>query len=146
MNDPLRARVPSRLGRNRRPPARGHIFAWCLPVHQRILALVIGAALATGCSGSGRPVAVPTTVADCGKGIYFGGPDGGVMAGLDWPHGSWALRTPAQAYICLGNYSGSTVRILQSGAQLTVEPAEQTAPPGGGVMPVSITATAERPS
>jgi hypothetical protein len=112
-------------------------------VIQALLALVVGVALVTGCSNgsSGQP-AVPTTVADCGKGIYFGGPDGGVMAGLDWPRGHWALRTPAQAYICLDNYSGSTVRILQSGAQLTIEPAEQTAPPGGGVMPVSITATA----
>ena len=108
-----------------------------------LLALAIGVALVTGCTGgSTGPLAVPTSVADCGKGIFFAGGDGGVMAGLDWPRGSWALRTPAQAYICVGGFSGSTVRILQSGAQLTVEPAEQTAPPGGGVMPVSITATA----
>src|SRR5690348_11092200 len=107
-----------------------------------LCALVIGVALVTGCSHeSTGPLAVPTSVADCGKGIFMAVGDGGVMAGLDWPHGSWPLGTPAQAYICIGGFSGLMVTLLQSGGQVTVQPAEQTVPPSG-VLPVSITATA----
>jgi hypothetical protein len=80
-------------------------------------------------------------VKDCGKASYPG-PDVGVVAGLFWPKGKWPLGTTTQAYICIDNYAGSTVRLEPSSEQLTIRPARLTVPDGGGVLPVSVTATA----
>jgi hypothetical protein len=59
-----------------------------------------------------------------------------------WPSGEWALRTPAQAYLCIGGFGGSVASVLPSGGPLSVEPVRFTVPQGGGVLPVTITATA----
>jgi hypothetical protein len=113
----------------------------------RVLLLLASCAtlvlLGTGCSSSvpmGRMV--PTTLDDCGAAAHPGNPDGGMVGGLDWPSGSWALRTPAQAYVCLGQFPGGYVTLTSSGGSLTVQPARFAVPDGGGVVPVSITVTA----
>jgi hypothetical protein len=85
----------------------------------------------------------PVTLSDCGKAADPGNPDGGVVAGLALPSGDRALRTPTQAYICIGGFTGSVVSVVQSGSPLTVQPARITLPEGGGVLPVTVTATAE---
>lgn len=65
-----------------------------------------------------------------------------MVGGMVLPSGDWALRAPAQAYLCLGSFAGSVARVLQSGSPVTVQPARYTVPEGGGVLPVTITATA----
>jgi hypothetical protein len=65
-----------------------------------------------------------------------------VVAGLDWPSGEWALRTPAPAYVCIASFGGSTLTVEQAGSPLTVQPARFTVPQGGGVLPVTLTVTA----
>lgn len=109
--------------------------------------------LGSGCTSEGRPTDIPTsptiwppaTLKDCGKAAYFGGPDGGVVAGMVYPAGDWALGVSAEAYLCLGSLPGSVVRVLQvpqSGSLLTVQPTRSTVPEVPGVLPVTLTATA----
>jgi hypothetical protein len=79
---------------------------------------------------------------DCGKAADPGRADGGVVAGLALPSGKQALRTPTQAYLCLGSFGGSVVTLIQSGSPLILQPTRFTVPEGGGVLPVTVTATA----
>jgi hypothetical protein len=83
----------------------------------------------------------PSTAADCGAASDPGSPDGGVVAGLDWPAGARQLHTPALAYVCVGRFAGSTLVIAQSGGTLTVTPTRFVLPESAsGVFPVTITA------
>ncbi len=84
---------------------------------------------------------VPTRASDCGTASDSGNPDGGMVAGLDWPAGDRALHTAAQAYICIGGFTGSVVTVTQTGSKLSVQPARFTVPDGGGVLPLTITAS-----
>ena len=110
-----------------------------------MLVISLGSGCTAAGSGTSTPATsgAPLTLRDCGKEATDpGSPDGGVVAGLDWPSGEWALRTPAQAYVCIGGYAGSTLTVVQAGSPLTVRPARFTVPEGGGVLPVTVTATA----
>ncbi len=83
---------------------------------------------------------VPTSAGDCGTASEPGNPDGGVVARLDWPAGDRALHATAQAYLCIGGFTGAIVTVTQTGSKVTVQPARFTVPDGGGVLPLTITA------
>jgi hypothetical protein len=106
-----------------------------------MLAACTALMLLGGCSSG--PYKVPTRYGDCRVSHGAGSPDGGVVAGLDWPPSKWTLGTPGQAYVCIGAYAGSTLILEQTGSQLTIQPSRFTVPLGGGVLPFSITATAK---
>ncbi|HST48858.1 hypothetical protein [Jatrophihabitans sp.] len=107
----------------------------------RLFAMFLVALLAGGCDGRGGSDRPPATLSDCGTAADPGSPDGGAVAGLKWPSGKRPLGTPAQAYFCLGSFTGSTVSLMQSGTPVTVQPNQVTVPKDGGVIPVTVTAT-----
>jgi hypothetical protein len=116
------------------------------PAHRAaagVAAILLVVLLDAGCgSATDHPSGPPVTLRDCGESAYFGGPDGGVVAGLDWPSGHWALGTPTQAYLCVGGFVGSVVSLAQVGSRLTVRPSQSTISTRDAVLPVTITATA----
>lgn|GEM_PF-5298278 len=120
-------------------------------------AITVVCLLASGCASSDREAKpagtpartsalptvispVPTSAGDCGTASDPGNPDGGVVAGLDWPAGDRALGTAARAYLCVGGFTDAILTLTQTGSTVAVQPARFRVPDGGGVLPLTITA------
>lgn len=110
-----------------------------LAARWRGAALVLGACAAAlvACSSGPRSVLpTPGNGGDCGPASDPGNPDGGVVAGLEWPGGKRKFGESGRAYLCLG-FAGS-IGTLSALPGVTVRPARFSVPEKG-VVPVSVT-------
>jgi hypothetical protein len=104
----------------------------------RVVLICLLAVPAACSSGPPSVLPAPSNAGDCGAASDPGNPDGGVVAGLEWPGGVRKLGAAARAYVCVG--FADAVGTLSTPPGVSILPATFSVIPGGnGVVPVTVT-------